>query len=114
MGADHPIMRNVYIVMAALAGSITSLAFMNWRQMDWPERGLTVFVGATFAIFAVPWIWFDVLGWRNASLNDLRYACGLAYAGGTCANAFIPLLIRLGRTWLSGKFSAPAPEEKQP
>lgn len=97
MDAENPIMRNVYIVIAAVAGSITSLAFMNWQKMGWAERGLTVFVGASFAIFAVPWLWIDVIGMRGANVDDLRYACGLSYAGGTCANAFIPLLIKLGK-----------------
>lgn len=97
MEADSAIMRNVSVVIAALAGSITSLAFMNWQKMSWTERFLTVFVGASFAIFAVPWLWIDVIGMHNANMNDLRYACGLSYAGGTCANAFIPLLIKLGK-----------------
>ena len=91
MDADNPIMRQVYIAIAAIAGAITALSFMNWRQMTWPEVWITLFVGASFAVFAVPWIAGDIL-----KINDstLRAACGLTYLGGTCANALIPPLVR--------------------
>lgn len=98
MDADSPIMRQIYIGIAAIAGAITALSLMNWRNMSWPEVWITLFVGASFAMFAVPWLAGDIL-----KINDstLRAACGLTYLGGTCANALIPPLIRRAKRMLS-------------
>lgn len=80
-----------YIFAAALAGSITSLAFMRWKEMTWSEIALTVFVGFAFAVFAVPWLAADIAG---MDVDNTRTICGITYLGATGANALIPLAIR--------------------
>jgi hypothetical protein len=86
---DH--YRMTYIVMAAVAGSITSLAMLNWKDMSWTEILLTLFVGSSFAVFCVPWLAGD---WLRIDITDLRAICGVTYFGATGANVFVPLLIR--------------------
>ena len=81
----------LYIAAAALAGSITSLSFMRYKTMSWGEIGLTVFVGFSFAVFAVPWMAADMLG---ADVDSTRTICGFTYLGATGANTLIPLAIR--------------------
>lgn len=88
-----------YVVAAALAGSITSLAFMQWKQMSWGEILFTVFVGFGFAIFFVPWIAADIAG---LDIERVRVLCGAVYAGGTGANMLIPLLLKRGKKYVEG------------
>lgn len=90
MDHNDPILRPIYIFMAAIAGAVTSLSMLQWRSMPWREILFTIFVGAAFAIFGAPWIAVDVL---NVDDSTLRTACFITYAGGTCANALIPLLV---------------------
>lgn len=87
---DHYAAR-LYVFAAALAGSITSLAFMRYKTMSWGEIALTVFVGFSFAVFAVPWLAADMFG---ADVGSTRTICGVTYLGATGANALIPLAIR--------------------
>lgn len=89
MNEQHAI--RLYIAAAALAGSITSLSFMRYKAMSWSEIGLTVFVGFSFAVFAVPWLAADMFG---ANVDNTRAICGITYLGATGANALIPLAIR--------------------
>lgn len=91
MDADNPIMRQIYILMAAVAGAITALSMLRWKEMSWSEIMLTVFVGTSFAIFLVPWAASAVL---KVSYDGLQTICGLTYLGGTCANALLPRVIR--------------------
>lgn len=91
MDADNPLMRHVYILMAAIAGAITALSMLRWKEMSWSEIMLTVFVGTTFAIFLVPWAASSIL---KVSYDGLQTICGLTYLGGTCANALLPRVIR--------------------
>lgn len=83
--------RLAYTAMAAMAGAITALSFMRWREMSWPEILMTVFVGSAFSIFAVPWLAADVGG---MDIENLRVICGITYLGATGANIFIPIAIR--------------------
>ena len=93
---QHDHARLAYIAMAALAGSITALSMQNWKSMPWSEVVLTVFVGMSFAIFAVPWLAHD---WANIDIDNLRAICGVTYLGATGANVLLPLAIRKARTW---------------
>lgn len=90
MNPDNPIARAVYIGMAAVAGAITALSFLQWREMTWGQILLTVFVGTSFAVFVVPWVTVDVLHVKDS----LRTACGLTYIGGAVANAVVPKIAR--------------------
>lgn len=88
---NEPHFARLYVFAAALAGSITSLSFMRWEKMTWGEIALTIFVGFSFAVFAVPWLAADIIG---ADVGDTRAICGITYIGATGANALIPLAIK--------------------
>lgn len=92
----------LYVLAAALAGAITSLAFMQWKQMAWSEIAFTVFVGFAFAVFFVPWIAADIAG---LDIERTRVLCGAVYAGGTGANMLIPLLLKRGKKYVEGSGS---------
>ena len=89
--------RVLYLAMSAIAGAITSLSFMPWKTMRWSEILMTVFVGCGFATFGVPYLVGDKLG---IDMENLRAACFFTYLGATGANAFLPMLIRNGLSWL--------------
>ena len=93
--------RILYIAMAAVAGSVTALSLLPWKTMSWGEVLLTLFVGSSFAAFAVPYLVGDIAG---ANLNNLRAACFFTYLGATGANAFLPILIRRGKSVLERIF----------
>lgn len=84
--------RLAYVAMAALAGAVTALSFLPWKQMSWTEIALTLFVGFGFAVFGVPWIAADL---AKMNIESLRVICGVTYFGATGANVFIPLMIRM-------------------
>lgn len=88
---DSPWQRVVYIGMAAVAGAITALSLMDRARMTRWDMVLTVFVGTSFALFAVPYLTADVLHLERSTLSA---ACGLTYLGGTFGNALIPPLLR--------------------
>lgn len=83
--------RLAYVMMAAMAGSVTALSFLPWKTMSWAEIALTIFVGFAFAVFGVPWVAADV---ARMNIDNLRVICGITYFGATGANVFIPLIIR--------------------
>lgn len=83
--------RFVYTIFAAVAGAVTALSMLEWKRMTWQEITLTVFVGATFSLFAVPWLAADVAG---VKIDNLRVICGVTYMGATGANILIPVAIR--------------------
>ena len=90
---DHtdPIWRLAAIFLASLAGGISALAFMRWREMKRGEIVLTVFVGTTFSLFVVPWI---TQSWFGLSESALRGIVACCYIGAAGAFTFIPALIR--------------------
>lgn len=91
MNDQHDHLRMVYIGMAAIAGSVTALSFMKWREMTWPEIIMTLIVGFSFAIFFVPWLAAD---WMHIDINNLRAVCAVVYLGGMSSNALMPVLIK--------------------
>jgi len=91
----------LYIGMATIAGSITALSLLPWRTMQWPEIVLTLFVGSSFAAFAVPYLVGEIAG---VDLDNLRAACFFTYLGATGANAFLPVLIRRSKSVLERIF----------
>lgn len=83
--------RAAYLILAALAGAITALSVMRWREMGWPERILTVTVSMAFALVFVPWAVGDLMG---VNIAPLRAACAITYVGALTAHAVVPRLIR--------------------
>lgn len=90
-GNEDSIIRSTWIFLAALAGGVTALAFMPWRQMKANEIALTVFVGTTFSLFVVPWLAHRALGIGE---NDLRGIVACCYIGAAGAYTFIPKLVK--------------------
>lgn len=87
----------IYRGLAAVAGAVTALSMLEWKRMTWPEILLTIFVGTTFSVFAVPWLAADLVG---ADIDSLRVACGITYMGATGANILIPVAIKRFRAFL--------------
>lgn len=88
---EHNDYRILYTAMSALAGSVTALSFMKYKQMTWTEIALTLFVGFAFAVIAVPYIAAD---WMKIDIDNLRAICFVVYAGGTAWNVLIPVMIK--------------------
>ncbi len=84
---DQAYARVAYLFMAAIAGAITSLSFMRWKEMGWLDRSMTLFVGASFALLFVPWAVADVF---HVDISPLRTACAITYMGAVAANSVIP------------------------
>jgi len=84
-------LKHVWIAMSALAGSITALANMKYKEMSWTDIMLTVFVGFAFAVIFVPYAASD---WIGIDENNLRGICASVYIGGTAWNSLMPLVIR--------------------
>jgi hypothetical protein len=91
MWDNSPTARIVYVVLAALAGAITSLAFMPWKTMTVVERGFSLFVGVAFALLFVPWAVADIM---RVNIDAIRAACAVTYIGAVAAPALIPPIIR--------------------
>lgn len=84
-------LQHVYVIMAALAGSVTALAFMQWKKLTAAEIALTLFVGASFAIFVTPWVAHEFFGLESA---NVRTIAGLSYVTASGSNTLIPMMIR--------------------
>lgn len=91
LGSDDTLLRNLWIFLAALAGGVTALAFLNHREMSRNEVGLTVFVGTTFSLFVVPWLAHRMLG---ISIDDTRGIVACCYIGAAGAYTFIPAIVK--------------------
>lgn len=96
----HPVVRHGYLLMAAIAGSVTALSFRQWKTMTTAEIALTLFVGASFAIFVTPLI----AEWMT--IDSPRGVAALTYITASGSNVLIPVAIR----WLKRIF----PVEKEP
>lgn len=88
---EHNDYRVMYIIMSAIAGSVTALSFMKYKQMTWVDIAITLFVGFAFAVIAVPYI---AASWLKIDIADLRAICFVVYTGGTAWNVLIPVIIR--------------------
>ncbi len=88
---EHISIRDVWVAMSALAGSITALAGMKYQAMTWTERLLTIFVGFAFAVIFVPWVAVDIMKMKS---DNIRGICAMVYIGGTAWNTLIPLAIK--------------------
>lgn len=92
---DDTIIRNVWIFLAALAGGVTALAFMNHREMSRTDIAMTVFVGTTFSLFVVPWLANKAFG---VAVDDIRGIVACCYIGAAGAYTFIPAIVKKVRS----------------
>lgn len=97
---DHTTLRIIYVLMAALAGAVTALAFLSWKEMSKTEIALTLFVGASFAIFVTPWIAHLAFGMNEA---DVRTIAGLTYITASGSNTLLPMLIKRMHRLIGGE-----------
>lgn len=96
-------LKHVWIAMSALAGSITALANMKYKEMSWVDIILTIFVGFAFAVIFVPWAASD---WMGIAEDNLRGICAIVYIGGTAWNSLMPLAIRKIKQMIGGEEKA--------
>lgn len=85
-----------YYIFAAISGAVTSLAFMDWKRMNFWEIALTVFGGFSFALIVVPPMAHKFLGIDE---NSARAVAGFVYLGGCGWHILIPRIIR----WMGNK-----------
>jgi len=91
MDPDNAFNKMLYTIMAAAAGSITALSLSKWKEMGGTEIALTLFVGASFAIFVAPWI---ANSWFGVPETDTRAIAAITYLSAAGSNILIPILIR--------------------
>ena len=91
LDTDHNTLRIIYVLMAALAGAVTALAFLSWREMTKTEIAMTLFVGASFAIFVTPWLAHIAFGMNQA---DVRTVAAMTYVTASGSNTLLPMLIK--------------------
>lgn len=85
------LVQHVYVLMAAIAGSVTALSLMRWKEMSTGEIALTLFVGASFAIFFTPWAAHELFGLKD---SNVRTIAGLTYIAASGSNILIPKAIK--------------------
>jgi hypothetical protein len=86
---------SLYALIAAMAGGISGLAFVRWKDMGWIEICLTIFVGTTCAFFVAPWLTYYLFG---VPTDAGRTVAMTTYVTGVGAHILLPPLIRfLGR-----------------
>jgi hypothetical membrane protein len=95
LGSEDSLIRSAWIFLAALAGGVTALAFMNHRTMTRNEIALTVFVGTTFSLFVVPWLAHRMLGIAEGDTRGIVACC---YIGAAGAYTFIPAIVKKARS----------------
>lgn len=65
------------------------MAASKWKEMGWVDIVLTLFVGASFAIFMTPWIAQVVF-----RATDPKTIAALTYLMASGSNIILPYLIR--------------------
>lgn len=93
-------LRHVWFVMSALAGSVTALAQMKYKEMTWVDIAFTLFTGFGFAVFFMPWVAHSII---RISETDERATNAMIYIGGTGWNILLPLAIQKVKGLLGGK-----------
>lgn len=94
--------RHIWLVMSAMAGTITALAQMKYREMTWADIGFTLFSGFGFAVFFMPWVAIKM----GVDPTDIRATNAVVYIGGTGWNILMPFAIAKVRHFLGGKDTA--------
>lgn len=95
------IVRIIWPLLAALAGSVTALSFKPWQTMSRVEIALSLFVGAAFATFVGPVAAQKVLGLPQS--EDYRWYGFVLYVMATGSNVLIPLLVNKASQLLGSK-----------
>lgn len=85
--------KHIWLVMSAMAGAITALAQMRYKEMSWSDIGFTLFSGFGFAVFFMPWVAVKI----GVSPDDIRATNAVVYIGGTGWNILMPLAISKAR-----------------
>ena len=83
--------RYLYICMAAIAGAVTALGAMRWREMTRLEIFFTLAGGFSFAIFVTPWVAHSIMG---VAESNIRAIAALTYVFGSASNILLPVIIR--------------------
>ena len=101
MDPHDPHLKGAYTLLAAIAGAVTALSFQNWKAMTIREALMSLFVGASFAIFVTPLIVDRLLGTTEEAS---RMIAGLTYIAATGSNILIPMAIKwAGRVFGTGE-----------
>ncbi len=86
---------SVSALIASVAGSVSGLAFMPWKDMGWREITLTLFVGTSCAFFVAPWLTYHIFG---VPTDTGRTVAMTTYVTGVGAHILLPRIIKfLGR-----------------
>ena len=102
MGDDTS--RHFWLLVAAVAGAITSLYQQAWQRMSPAEIGLSLFAGVSFSLFVIPLVVEHYL--KVPVTSDLRLVCGFTYLGALVAHVAIPILL--------GKFKRRFTSDEEP
>jgi hypothetical protein len=89
-----PIIRNIYLALTALCGSITALAYMRYKEMGWGEISLNLFIGLAFAFFVAPWAGHTIL---RINETDARALCMVTYVFAAGWPLILPRIINWGK-----------------
>jgi hypothetical protein len=92
-------MRHVWMFMSALAGTVTALAQMSYKEMSWADIFLTLFSGFGFAVFFMPLVaqWIGIDDTNQTAKN------AIIYIGGTGWNILLPLAIQKAKASFGGR-----------
>lgn len=100
MDDEAALFRYTYVMMAAIAGAVTALAFSKWKDLTKGEIFLTLLAGFSFAVFVTPWVAHQFFGLDD---ENVRATAALTYIFGSGSNILLPLIIRwTGRAFGNG------------
>jgi len=88
---DHGMGREIYVILASLAGSITSLGFVSLKTMSRNQILLSLFTSFSFSYFFGQ----AVVRWVQSGA-DARYQGAIFWLLATGSNTFISLAIKWG------------------
>lgn len=82
-------LKHAWLVMSAIAATVTSLAQMRYKEMTWADIGFALFSGFGFAVFFMPYVAVKM----GISPDDIRATNAIVYIGGTGWNILMPFAI---------------------
>lgn len=103
---SNEIMGWLWPLLSSAAGSITALASRPFKLMSRTEIMLALFVGASFAYFAGPWVVQMIFGHQP---TDQHIVGGIYYVMATASNILLPFLIRKVSATLGYRDEEPKP-----
>lgn len=96
--SDGPTAR-LYLFMAAIAGSVSSLSMRKYRDMSAVDIVLSLFVGGAFAIFVTPLILGPTVGVGAVTTEKVA---GITYVMACGWNILMPFAIAKIRSMFGG------------